>query len=103
VLAAPGARSTATSWDEVRGAVDQGVDIVLVAPCGYDVDGAVIQAAEVRRRLGTDLPVWAIDANGLVVRPGPRLVDGVETVAAILHGIGTVDPSRARLVSDDMN
>jgi iron complex transport system substrate-binding protein len=103
VLAAPGARSTATSWDEVRAAVEQGVDLVLVAPCGYDVDGAVVQAAEVRRRLGADLPVWAIDANGIVVRPGPRLVEGVETVAAILHGIGTVDPSRARLVSDDMN
>jgi iron complex transport system substrate-binding protein len=29
--------------------------------------------------------VWAIDADGLVVRPGPRLVDGVEAIAAILH------------------
>jgi len=29
--------------------------------------------------------VWAIDADGLVVRPGPRLVDGVEALAAILH------------------
>jgi iron complex transport system substrate-binding protein len=33
--------------------------------------------------------VWAIDADGIVVRPGPRLVDGVEAVAAILHP-GTV-------------
>jgi hypothetical protein len=32
-----------------------------------------------------DAAVWAIDANGLVVRPGPRLVDGVEAIAAILH------------------
>ena len=31
------------------------------------------------------VPVWAIDADGLVVRPGPRLVDGVEALAAILH------------------
>jgi iron complex transport system substrate-binding protein len=29
--------------------------------------------------------VWAIDGDGLVVRPGPRLVDGVEAIAAILH------------------
>jgi iron complex transport system substrate-binding protein len=29
--------------------------------------------------------VWAIDADGIVVRPGPRLVDGVEAIAAILH------------------
>jgi iron complex transport system substrate-binding protein len=29
--------------------------------------------------------VWAIDADGIVVRPGPRLVDGVEAIASILH------------------
>jgi iron complex transport system substrate-binding protein len=29
--------------------------------------------------------VWAIDADGLVVRPGPRLVDGVEALAGIFH------------------
>jgi iron complex transport system substrate-binding protein len=29
--------------------------------------------------------VWAIDADGIVVRPGPRLVDGVEAIAAVLH------------------
>jgi iron complex transport system substrate-binding protein len=31
------------------------------------------------------VPVWAIDADGIVVRPGPRLVNGVEALAAILH------------------
>ena len=30
-------------------------------------------------------PVWAIDADAIVVRPGPRIVDGVEAIAAILH------------------
>ena len=29
--------------------------------------------------------VWAVDADAVVVRPGPRLVDGVATFAAILH------------------
>jgi iron complex transport system substrate-binding protein len=29
--------------------------------------------------------VWAIDADGLIVRPGPRLLDGVEALAAIFH------------------
>ncbi len=101
--AAAGERSTATTWDEVNAAVRDGVDIVLVAPCGYDVEGAREQAIEVRRRLATDCPVWAIDANGLVVRPGPRLVDGVETIAAILHGLAPVDPSRALPLTDDMN
>ena len=31
------------------------------------------------------LPVWAIDADSIVVRPGPRLVCGVEAIAAVLH------------------
>jgi iron complex transport system substrate-binding protein len=29
--------------------------------------------------------VWAIDGDGLIVRPGPRVVDGVEALAAVLH------------------
>jgi iron complex transport system substrate-binding protein len=31
------------------------------------------------------VPVWAIDADGIVVRPGPRLIDGVEALASVLH------------------
>ena len=33
----------------------------------------------------TDAEVWAVDADAFVVRPGPRVVDGVETFASILH------------------
>jgi iron complex transport system substrate-binding protein len=39
--------------------------------------------------------VWAIDANGLMVRPGPRVVDGVEALATIFCGGEHVDPSAA--------
>ncbi len=98
VLAHPGGRSVATTWDELgRAAAD--VDMVLVAPCGFGVEAAVEQATVLRDRLGCTAPVWAIDSNSLVVRPGPRLVEGVETIAAILHGIAPVDPAAARLVS----
>jgi iron complex transport system substrate-binding protein len=45
-----------------------------------------MQAERVLDRLPT-VPVWAIDADGIVVRPGPRLVDGVEALAAALHGL----------------
>ena len=31
------------------------------------------------------IPVWAVDANASFARPGPRLVDGVEALAGILH------------------
>jgi iron complex transport system substrate-binding protein len=81
VAARPGARSVETTWAEIETAVP---DLVLVSPCGFHLEGAVAQAAPIVERFeGT--PVWAIDADGLVVRPGPRLVDGVEAIAAILH------------------
>ena len=41
-------------------------------------------------------PVWALHANAMFVRLGPRLVDGMEALAAIAHP-GTV-PARGDLV-----
>jgi iron complex transport system substrate-binding protein len=76
-----GAHSRERSWDNI---VDARPDLVLVAPCGFDLDGAAVQAVVVAERL-PGLPVWAIDADGLVVRPGPRLVEGVEAIATALH------------------
>jgi iron complex transport system substrate-binding protein len=81
VAARPGAPSVQTNWDEIAAA---GPEVVVVAPCGFHLDGAAAQAELAARRL-PGLPVWAIDADGLVVRPGPRLVDGVEALAAIVH------------------
>jgi iron complex transport system substrate-binding protein len=34
----------------------------------------------------TRAAVWAIDADAVVVRPGPRLVDGVHALAAAFFG-----------------
>jgi iron complex transport system substrate-binding protein len=81
VAARPGARSVQTSWEEF---IEAAPDVVLVTPCGFHLDGAMAQARTVAPRF-PDAEVWAIDADGLVVRPGPRLVDGVEAIAAILH------------------
>lgn len=77
----PGTASGPTSWDRLRAARP---DVVVVAPCGYGLEGAAEQARLVLREL-PDAEVWAIDGDGLVVRPGPRLVDGVEALASILH------------------
>jgi len=81
----PGERSHPTGWETLRTARP---DMVVVAPCGYDLDGAAKQAEEVVARVAETVgpvPVWAIDADALVVRPGPRLVDGVEALASVLH------------------
>jgi iron complex transport system substrate-binding protein len=81
VAAHPGARSQPTTWATVSAAAPE---LIIVAPCGYHLDGAIEQAQAAAQAL-PGVPVWAIDADGIVVRPGPRLVDGVEAIAAILH------------------
>ena len=91
VAADPGGRSEQTSWDQIAAARPE---VVVVAPCGFHLDAAAAQAELVAREL-PGLPVWAIDADGLVVRPGPRLVDGVEALAAMLHAdAGIAAPDR---------
>jgi iron complex transport system substrate-binding protein len=99
VLANAGADSVSVSWDEVAGS---GADVVLVAPCGYRLDGAAELAAEVVAEgvLPAGAAVWALDADAHVVRPGPRVVDGVEAIAAILHPdrAGPPDPAAARRI-----
>jgi len=81
VAACPGAPSTQISWEQIAATRPE---VVVVSPCGFHLDGAAAQAELAARQL-PGVPVWAIDADGLVVRPGPRLVDGVEALAAILH------------------
>ena len=81
VAASPGARSATTTWAAIESAAPE---LIIVAPCGYHLPGAIEQAQTVALAF-PGVPVWAIDADGLVVRPGPRLVDGVEAIASILH------------------
>ena len=56
-------------------------------PCGLTAPEAAEQAADHARLLGglgaTD--VWAVDAAATFSRPGPRLVEGVELLAHLLH------------------
>lgn len=85
VLAAAGARSRRLSWQEIAGA---DIDVTVFMPCGFDLAGAVAQAATFLSRpevagLGR---VWAVDANAYFSRPGPRVVDGVELLERMLHG-----------------
>ena len=84
VLGAAGKKSVRTTWDAVHAARP---DVIVCAPCGYDRAGAQAQADSLVSTgvLPTGTPVHAVDANGSWARPGPRLVDGVEELAAILH------------------
>jgi iron complex transport system substrate-binding protein len=89
VLARANHRSFSVPVEDVIAAAP---DVILVMPCGYDADQA---AAEYRAMQfppeWSAVPavrgasVFALDANGYFSRPGPRLADGVETLAHILH------------------
>jgi iron complex transport system substrate-binding protein len=86
---APGERSKRATWEEIAAADP---DWIVAMPCGFDAAGA---AKEVSRLAGNGAweglravragRVLAVDANGEWSRPGPRLVDGVERLAAFLH------------------
>ncbi|MEZ5279997.1 MAG: ABC transporter substrate-binding protein [Acidimicrobiales bacterium] len=64
--------------------------VVLVLPCGFDLDGAHEEAARMSTTSLVDLPaecqVWALDANRLMSRCTHIVATAVETVAAILSG-----------------
>jgi iron complex transport system substrate-binding protein len=91
-LGVAGTRSSRITWDE---AVESSPDVVVCAPCGFDLEGSTPLAEDVRHRF-PGVPVWAVDADGHFARPGPRLVDGVEVLAEILHPQGR--PAAARRV-----
>lgn len=74
--------SIETTWDAIAGAHP---DIVVISPCGYRLDGATKLAYDVLEFIPKDVQVWAIDADAVVVRPGPRVVDGVEALAGVFH------------------
>jgi len=84
VLGLAGGPSRAVPWETVRAAEPE---VVIVMPCGYDAQRAHSEAAsfaDALARLDAERVV-AVDAGAYFSRPGPRVTDGVELLAAILH------------------
>lgn len=90
-LGTAGEKSVRVTWDAVR---ESAPDVIVCAPCGYDLEGSVALARKAidDGELPPGIPVWAVDANASFARPGPRLVDGVEALAAVLHPDATQPP-----------
>lgn len=83
VLGTAGSKSFRTTWNDVA---ESAPEVVVSAPCGFGIDQSVRLGRELHaRHVLPDVPLWAVDANASFARPGPRLVDGVEALAAILH------------------
>jgi iron complex transport system substrate-binding protein len=84
VLGFPGENSQQCSWEEVAAGSP---DVVIVMPCGYDAEIAHREAEMHRDELASigAGEVVAVDAAAYFSRPGPRLIDGLELLAHILH------------------
>jgi iron complex transport system substrate-binding protein len=85
VLACPGAPSVRVSWAQIAAVAPQ---VVVFMPCGYDLQAAAEEASRTlltRPELAGVGAIVAVDASAFFSRPGPRLVDGVEILAAALH------------------
>lgn len=86
LLVAAGEHSRPFDPRVIRDAAPQGV---VVAPCGFDLRRARCEADALLAReewaWARAGPVWVIDGNALTSRPGPRVVRGVEIMAALLH------------------
>ncbi len=93
-----GENSQEVSWEEVAA---MRPEVVIVMPCGYDAEIAYREAEMHRDQLaalGAELVV-AVDAAAYFSRPGPRIVDGLELLAYILHPeLAPVAPAEALTV-----
>lgn len=88
-LAQKGKPSTRISWEQI---VEYAPEVLILNPCGFDLQGTVNQAHLLTTHPGWfDLPavqtgqVYAVDANSYFARPGPRVVDGLELLAALIQ------------------
>ncbi|MGI8580547.1 MAG: cobalamin-binding protein [Solirubrobacteraceae bacterium] len=84
VLGFTGEHSEQSTWEAVAAARP---DVVVAMPCGFDAPTAYREAEMHAAQLVTvgAGQVVAVDAAAYFSRPGPRLVDGVELLAHILH------------------
>jgi len=88
-LGRKGADSVRIPWDDV---LKWSPEVLIVTPCGFNLDKVIEQAPQLAAYPGwADLPavregrVFAVDANSYFARPGPRVVEGTELLAHLIH------------------
>jgi iron complex transport system substrate-binding protein len=73
-------------------------DVVLVKPCGFALPRTLAERSVVERAIVASAPgarVYVTDGNAFFNRPGPRLVESLEILAACLHPDEFADFARA--------
>ena len=88
-LAETGDRSTPREWE---GIVEYDPEVLVAAPCGFDLERTLAHAGELTGREGWAAlsavesdRAYAMDGHNYVNRPGPRLVETLEYLAGSIH------------------
>lgn len=98
VLSGPGEPSRRATWEEIRSSKPQ---VVILAPCGYDLEQTIEQGHELLRHLPfrrLKCPVWATNATALFSRCTPATIRAVEVVAGILGADFEVSSDEAQRI-----
>ncbi len=84
-----GKPSQRIGWQEV---LDYRPEIIILSPCGFDLDGVLKEVHVLASYSGWEkIPafqssnIYAVNASAFFSRPGPRVVDGLELLAHIIH------------------
>jgi iron complex transport system substrate-binding protein len=90
LLGTAGRPAHAVEWAAV---IDARPDLLVISACGLSLERSLADAVSALGRLKTLTgEIWVVDGNALFSRPGPRLVDSVETLAGILHPMAVASP-----------
>jgi iron complex transport system substrate-binding protein len=79
-LGQPGGDSRRMTWDDVAASEPE---LLIVAPCGYGLKDSIAVAERLPTTI--DAEIYAVDANAYFARPGPRVAEGIELLAHIIH------------------
>ena len=88
-LSRRGSDSVRVSWEDV---VKWDPEVLVITPCGYDLPRVIKEAQKLpsypewaKLSAVRNGRVFAVDANSYFARPGPRVVDGTELLAHLIH------------------
>ena len=89
-LGRTGSESVRVAWSDV---LDYAPELIVVAPCGFNLERAAREAEKILPAFPgwRDIPavrssrVFAVDANSYFARPGPRVIDGTNLLAHLIH------------------
>lgn len=89
LLSEPGKHSPWVDWDDV---VNENPDVILIMPCGYDIDQTANEIHHITQKEGWNSiqavennEIYILDGNRYFNRPGATIYESARILAEILH------------------